>query len=146
MLGALVLASSAAGFVSSYVWGWLADRSSRIMLLLAGSLGALSMVLAIIAAVNGLANVIWVIPSILFVLMVAYQGVRQARSTYLVDISPEDRRSVNAAVVNTAIGLILLAVGAVGGALTWLGPQAALAGFAAMSLLGGLLALRLREV
>lgn len=146
MLGALVLASSASGFVSSYVWGWLADRSSRIMLLLAGSLGALSMVLAIIAAVKGLANVIWVIPSILFVLMVAYHGVRQARSTYLVDISPEDRRSVNAAVANTVIGLILLAVGAVGGALTWLGPQAALAGFAAMSLLGGLLALRLRDV
>jgi len=145
MLGGLVLASSAAGFVSSYVWGWLADRSSRIMLLLAGILGALSMVLAIIAAVNGLANVIWVIPSILFVLMVAYHGVRQARSTYLVDISPEDRRSVNAAIANTAIGLILLAVGAVGGALTWLGPQAALAGFAAMSLLGGLLALRLRD-
>ena len=58
MLGALVLASSAVGFVSFYVWGWLADRSSRIMLLLVGSLGALSMVLAIIAAVNGLANVI----------------------------------------------------------------------------------------
>ena len=146
MLGGLVLASSAAGFVSSYVWGWLADRSSRIMLLLAGSLGALSMVLAIIAAVNGLAKEVWVIPSILFVLMVAYHGVRQARSTYLVDISPEDRRSVNAAVANTVIGLILLAVGAVGGALTWLGPQAALAGFAAMSLLGGLLALRLRDV
>ncbi len=68
-------------------------------------------------------------------------GVRQMRSTYLVDNLPEGRRSVNAVVTNTAIGLILLAVGAVGGALTLLGPQVALAGFAVMSLLGGLWAL-----
>ena len=146
LLGALVLASAAAGFVSSYIWGWLADRSSRVMLFLAGVLGALSMALAIVAQALGMAADIWVIPAILFVLMVAYHGVRQARSTYLVDISPQDRRSINAAVANTAIGVILLVAGGLGGALTWLGPQAALAGFAGMSLLGGALALRLRQV
>ena len=146
MLGGLVLASSAAGFVSSYVWGWLADRSSRLMLLLAGLMGALSMVAAMAAQMAGMAGTDWVIPVILFVLMVAYHGVRQARSTYLVDISPEDRRSVNAAVANTAIGAILLLAGLLGGVLTWVGPLGALAGFAAMSLAGGLLALGLREV
>ncbi len=144
-LGALVLASSAAGFFSSYVWGWLADRSSRAMLLLAGLLGAAAMGAAMAAHLTGLSGTIWAIPAILFVLMVAYHGVRQARSTYLVDISPEDRRSVNAAVANTAIGIILLAAGALGGALTWIGPLGALAGFAAMSAAGGLLALRLTD-
>ena len=145
-LGALVLASSAAGMLSSYVWGWLADRSARVMLLAAGTLGALSMGAAIAAQRAGLAGTIWAIPLILFVLMVAYHGVRQARSTYLVDISPEERRSVNAAVANTAIGVILLAAGAFGGALTWIGPLAALTGFAGMALAGGLLALRLEDV
>lgn len=145
-LGALVVASSLAGFLSSYVWGWLADRSARVMLLLSGTFGALAMAGAMALHLAGLAGTVWAIPCVLFVLMVAYHGVRQARSTYLVDISPEDRRSVNAAVANTAIGGILLVSGAFGGALTWLGPLAALTGFAVMALGGGLLALRLRDV
>ena len=145
-LGALLLASAAAGFVSSYAWGWLADRSSRMMLLLAGMMAAAAMVAAIAVQMAGLTQVPALIPGILFVLMVAYHGVRQARSTYLVDISPEDRRTANAAVSNLAIGMILLAAGAFGGALSWVGPNGALAGFAAMSALGGVTALTLKDV
>lgn len=145
-LGALLVASAAAGFVSSYAWGWLADRSSRLMLLLAGLLGAASMAAGVAVNLAGLAQTTALIPGVLFVLMVAYHGVRQARSTYLVDISPEDRRTVNAAVANLAIGLILLLAGAFGGALSWIGPNSALIGFACMSALGGLAALGLRDV
>lgn len=145
-LGALVLASAGAGFASSYVWGWLADRSSRMMLLCAGVLAALAMASAISVQVAGMTQTPFLIPAILFVLMVAYHGVRQARSTYLVDISPESHRTANAAVANLAIGLILLAAGAFGGALSWVGPNGALTGFAVMSFLGGLAALRLKEV
>ena len=145
-LGALLVASSAAGFVSSYAWGWLADRSSRSMLLVAGLLGALAMAAGVAVNLAGWAQTTAIIPGVLFVLMVAYHGVRQARSTYLVDISPEDRRTVNSAVANLAIGIILLLAGAFGGALSWVGPNAALIGFAAMSALGGLAALGLRDV
>ncbi len=145
-LGALLVASAAAGFVSSYAWGWLADRSSRLMLLAAGMLGALAMAAGVAVNLMGLAQTTAIIPGVLFVLMVAYHGVRQARSTYLVDISPEDRRTVNAAVANLAIGIILLLAGAFGGALSWIGPNSALLGFAAMSALGGLAALGLRDV
>ncbi|QFT92562.1 Major Facilitator Superfamily protein [Roseovarius sp. THAF9] len=145
-LGALLVASSAAGFVSSYAWGWLADRSSRLMLLVAGLLGATAMAAGVAVNLAGWAQTTAIIPGVLFVLMVAYHGVRQARSTYLVDISPEDRRTVNSAVANLAIGIILLLAGAFGGALSWVGPNAALIGFAAMSALGGLAALGLRDV
>lgn len=145
-LGALLVASSAAGVVSSYAWGWLADRSSRLMLLVAGLLGALAMAAGVAVNLAGWAQTTAIIPGVLFVLMVAYHGVRQARSTYLVDISPEDRRTVNSAVANLAIGIILLLAGAFGGALGWVGPNAALIGFAAMSALGGLAALSLRDV
>lgn len=145
-LGALLVASAAAGFVSSYAWGWLADRSSRLMLLLAGLLGAAAMGAGVAVNVLGYAQVAGLIPGVLFILMVAYHGVRQARSTYLVDISEEDRRTVNAAVSNLAIGIILLLAGAMGGALSWVGPNSALLGFAAMSALGGFAALSLRDV
>ena len=145
-LGALVLASSAASFLSSYVWGRLADRSSRLVLAASGLLAALFMALAVLADLAGWARAPWVIPLVLFGLMLAYHGVRQGRSVYLVDFAPKDRRSAYAALANTSIGLLLLAVGALGGALAALGPQVALAGFAVLSLLGAALALSLDEV
>ncbi|MFW2587707.1 MFS transporter [Sagittula sp. SSi028] len=145
-LGAMLVASASASFVSSYIWGRLADRSSRWVLALSGFIAAAFMALAVALDLAGLAEPIWVIPLTLFGLMIAYKGVRQGRSTYLVDMAPEDHRSSYAALANTLIGTLLLVVGALGGALAFIGPQAALAGFAVLSVLGGMLALGLDEV
>ena len=145
-LGAMLLASSVAAFVSSYVWGRLADRDSARVLALAGGFAGLAMLAAMAAQVMRLAQVPGVIPVILFVLMLAYHGVRQARSVYLVDISDPDLRAQNAAIANTAIGGVLLLAGLLGGALSFVGPLGALAGFAAMALAGGGCALTLRRV
>ena len=145
-LGALVLASAAASFVSSFVWGRLADQSSRHVLALAGVIAALAMAGMLVLAALGLADTVWAGPAVLFVLMLAYHGVRQGRSTYLVDASPEDQRATYSAVANLSIGLILLAAGAFGGGLGTVSASLALGGFAAMALAGGLLALRLKEV
>ncbi len=145
-LGALVLASSGASFLSSYIWGRMADRHSPKVLLLAGVGAGCAMLAAIFAQGVGLASTPGVIPAILFALMLAYHGVRQARSVYLVDMSDENKRSQNAALANTAIGIILLLAGVFGGALSFIGPTGALAGFAAMAFLGGGLALTLRSV
>lgn len=146
-LGALLLASSAASFLSSYVWGRLADRSSRWVLALAGFAGAGATGLAALAGGLGwTGGAPWVAPGILFALMIAYHGVRQGRSTYLVDMAPEDARASYAALANTIIGGLLLLTGALGGALAWFGPVITLAGFAVLSALGGVLALGLNEV
>ncbi|WP_439123881.1 MFS transporter [Marivita sp.] len=145
-LGALLLASAAAAFVSSYVWGRLSDRSSRRVLFLSGLLAAVFAGLAVFAELSGVATTVWVIPVILFFFMLSYQGVRSARSVYLVDMSPEDARSSYAALANTAIGVLLLITGAFGGVLALAGPVASLTGFALLSLIGGVLALRLDEV
>ena len=145
-LGAMVLASAAAAFVSSYIWGRLSDRSSRKVLMLSGFGGAVAMLVAVAASALGWAETFGVIPAILFGLMIAYQGVRSGRSTYLVDMAPADSRSSYAALANTAIGVLLLVTGVLGGALSFVGPMAALLGFAALSALGGALALGLNEV
>ncbi len=145
-LGALVLASAAAAFAGSYVWGRLSDRSSRKVLFGAGLLGAGFAGLAVLAELSGWSARVWVVPVILFFFMLSYQGVRAARSVYLVDMAPEASRAQYAALANTAIGVLLLVTGAIGGALAMAGPVAALAGFAVLSGLGGLLALRLDEV
>jgi hypothetical protein len=142
-LGAMLLAASLAAFLGSYVWGRLADRDSRHVMLGAGCLGAAAMAAAILLHVAGLAGGI---PVALFVLMLGWNGVKQARTIYLVDISDAELRARNTALANTAIGVILLLAGLLGGALSVLGPVAALAGFAVMALAGGLLALTLRPV
>jgi hypothetical protein len=133
-LGALVLASAAASLVSSYVWGRMADWSSRRVLMATGGLGALAIGAAVGLARVGLAQTFWAMPVVLFVLMVAYHGVRQGRSTYLVDMAPEDERAAYAAVSNTVIGGILLLAGALGGGAALIGPQATLGVFALMAL------------
>lgn len=144
-LGALVIASSAASFLSSYAWGRFSDKSSRLVLATAGLVAAAAMALAIMLHLVGLSATIWAIPAALFLLMIAYHGVRQGRSTYLVDMSPEDSRAAYAATANTLIGGLLLVSGAFGGVLSFIGPVAALTGFAILAVTGGLIALGLEE-
>lgn len=144
-LGALVVASAAAEFLSSYAWGRFSDRSSRKVLIAAGALGAGAMLAAVGASALGIATTFWAMPAALFVLMIAHHGVRQGRSVYLVDIANDRNRAAYAATANTLIGGLLLISGAFGGALAFLGPNAALIGFAAMALIGSGVAFGLKE-
>ncbi|MEX5727213.1 MFS family permease [Rhodovulum iodosum] len=145
-LGAMVLASSLAGFASSFVWGRLADRSSRLVLACAGAVAALFLAGAVVLDAMGTMGTVWAAPAMLFGLMVAYQGVRLGRSTYLVDMAPSENRAVYTAVANTTVGVALLAAGAFGALASVAGPAATLAVFAAVALAGAALALALREV
>jgi sugar phosphate permease len=112
-LGALVLASALASLLSSFVWGRLSDRSSRWVLILAGCGGG-----AVLFATVGLHLAGWtsaplVLPVALFGLMIAHHGVRQGRSTHLVDMAEADQRTAFTALSNTLIGLVLIGGGAV---------------------------------
>ncbi|SFE46844.1 Major Facilitator Superfamily protein [Sulfitobacter brevis] len=145
-LGALVLASSLSSLVSSYVWGRLSDRSSRRVLILTGLVGAAALAGALALWALGLATTLWAMPLVLFVLVVAYHGVRQGRSTYLVDMAPPDQRAAYAAVANTVIGVLLLVAGAIGGGAALISPQATLVVFMLMALAASGVAYYLPEV
>ncbi len=145
-LGALVLASSLAALLSSYIWGRLADRSSRRVLIWTGIAGAASMVVTLAFAGLGLAGTIWAMPLALFGLMVAHQGVRLGRSTYLVDMATQDRRAVYTAISNTVIGVILLASGLFGALASMFGAAVTLAVFAVMAAGGAIVAHGLKEL
>ncbi len=139
-LGALVLASSLGSLVSAYVWGWLADRSSRQVLIWSGVAGAVSLVLALIIGEGGGMAVA------LFAVVVAYHGVRQGRSTYLVDMAGEDDRATFTAISNTVIGVFLLVVGGIAAGLSSVSVYLVIGVFAVMCLAGGAVALKLDEV
>lgn len=132
-LGWLLLASATASLLSSYVWGRLADRSSRKVLLLSGLGGGVALTLTIIAKSAELLNLPWLLPLLLFALMIAYGGVRLGRSVHLVDIADNNKRAVYTALSNTVIGLFLLITSLFSIIGNLYGEQVVLAVFALMS-------------
>ncbi len=145
-LGALVLASSLAGLASGYVWGRLADRSSRKVLALTALAAACALGATVAADMAGIIGKGWVLPALLFALMIAYQGVRLGRSTHLVDMATPETRATYTAVSNTAIGVLLLLGGLFGVMAEAYGPRAVLIALGGMAALAVPAALRLDEV
>lgn len=147
-LGIFMLASAAAGLLSSYVWGRLADRSSRQVLMYAAVLATLANGAAAIVALAmpGLTDSVSILPALLFVVMIAHQGVRLGRSVHVVDMADLDTRATYTALSNSVVGLLLLAGGIFGILAQWLGIGIVLALFALMAGLAVLAAFRLDEV
>ncbi|WP_207796383.1 MFS transporter [Pseudohalioglobus lutimaris] len=147
-LGLFMLASSAASLASSYVWGRLADQSSRRVLMVAAALATMANGAAACAALlmpEQLKSA-FILPVLLFVLTIAHQGVRLGRSVHVVDMADLDSRATYTALSNSVIGLILLAGGVFGVIAQWLGIGVVLALFALMAALAVLAASRLDEV
>lgn len=143
-LGALVVASSLAGFVSGWVWGKLSDYSTAIVMSVCGVGTSVTLVGAVAAQTTDLYGTLWFLPLVLFLIMVMYQGVRIARNIHLVNIAKEDTRAGYTAVSNTIIGVLLLLTGGLGLVAELTSISTTLLILAGMSLAGGLLALRLK--
>ena len=145
-LGLLVIASAGAALFSSYIWGRLADRSSRKVLIFSAISATLALVATLVLNALGLLEAVWALPAMIFALMLAYQGVRLGRSTHLVDMATRDTRAAYTALSNTIIG-ILLALGGVFSLLAeFTGVAIVIAVLAVMSGLAVFAALGLDEV
>ncbi|MCL4748255.1 MAG: hypothetical protein KJZ83_23025 [Burkholderiaceae bacterium] len=136
-LGPFMVASAAASLASTYVWGRLSDRSSRRVLMLAATLAAVANAVAafVALAMPKVLEEASLLPALLFVLMIAHQGVRLGRSVHVVDMADRDNRATYTALSNSVVGLILLAGGIFGVIAQWLGVGAVLAVFALMAAL-----------
>ncbi|MEO7941607.1 MAG: hypothetical protein ABIR55_23515 [Burkholderiaceae bacterium] len=134
-LGPFMVASAAASLASTYVWGRLADRSSRRVLMFAATLATLANAAAALVALAmpHLLTQAPLLPALLFVLMIAHQGVRLGRSVHIVDMADRDNRATYTALSNSTVGVILLAGGIFGVIAQWLGIGAVLAIFTVMA-------------
>ena len=132
-LGFLVLASALASLLSSFVWGRLSDRSSRKVLIFSALVAAVILAATSWLAFVGTLSGGYIMPVLLFGLMIAYQGVRLGRATHLVDMADQDTRAAYTALSNTIIGLLLLAGGLFSLIANWFGGEVVLAGMAGMS-------------
>jgi hypothetical protein len=146
-LGPMVMASTAAAVLSSYVWGRLSDRSSRQTLMAAGGLSAVVLLLTGLAglAFGGLGGA-WGAGLAIFAAQIAYEGVRAGRKLHLTDMVGDDYRARYTALSNTLIGVVLMAGGLFGLVADYAGPAVLLVVFAGFSVVGALIATRLNEV
>ena len=145
-LGLLVFASSAAGLLSSYFWGRLADRSSRKVLLFSGLIAGSVLLMTCFAANAELFSSVWLMPLLIFGLMLAHQGVRLGRATHLVDMADPQTRAAYTALSNTTIGILLLLASGFGLLANYFGEIVVIAVFATLSFLGAAGAYQLDEV
>lgn len=147
-LGPFMIASASASLLSTYVWGRFSDRSSRLVLMLAATLATLTNGVAafVVLAMPTVLQEASLLPPLLFVLMIAHQGVRLGRSVHVVDMADRDNRATYTALSNSMVGLILLAGGVFGVIAQWLGIGAVLAIFTSMAALAILAAGGLDDV
>lgn len=145
-LGSLVLASALAGLLSAYVWGRLSDRSSRNVLVLSGLAAGTGLAVCAGLAIIGWLHPLYALPVTIFVVMIAYQGVRLGRATHLTDMATAETRAAYTALSNTIVGVVLLAGGVFSLVAAMAGSIAVLVIMAAMSAVAAVLALGLDEV
>ncbi len=115
LFGSIMLASSIASLVSANFWGRLSDRSSKAVILSAGTTASATCLLfgGLNVFLPDLISSAWLYPVGFFVLSIAHAGIRLGRSTYLLDIAEGNQRTDYVSVSNTFVGLVLLPAGAV---------------------------------
>lgn len=107
-------AEATAALLSSIIWGKIADRSAKLTLQISGALALISCVGLLVLQTTTV-----IISALLFfTLSVAHAGVRTGRKTYSLDVKDGHERTELVGFSNTAIGMILLAFGAIYAVLT----------------------------
>lgn len=147
-LGIFIAVEGLAGLLSAPVWGYFADRSSRLVFAAScGTAGLLSLTVAIWLWLGfGPETAWWFYPLAFFGLGISHAGVRLGRKTYLVDMAEGNRRTDYVAVSNTLIGVLLLVSGLLSALAAAMSLEAAILGLSVAGLAGALLSLNWDEV
>ncbi|HET6689987.1 MAG TPA: MFS transporter [Miltoncostaeaceae bacterium] len=135
-LGAFLAASGLAAVASSPVWGRVTDRASdREVMTAAGAIGALAAAGAVVLVLAGTGGQL-AYAAIVFVAVVAQEGVRLGRKAYLVNAAPPGERPLYVALANTIMGVVMIALAVLGGIAETAGVSAAVAAVFGLSVLG----------
>lgn len=84
-------------------------------------------------------------PALFLLFNIGYAGTRLGRKTWVVDAAEGDRRTDYVSASNTLIAVMILLVGAINSPLQAWNPLVSLALYSAFCLLGGIVALRLKN-
>ena len=146
-LGLFLVASGLSALLGGRISGKFSDKSSKNTMSI-GAGAASAIILLTLAAVHfgPQTALTWILPTSFFALNLAHILVRVARKTYIVDMAESDVRTRYVGAANTLMGIILLLVGLVSGALTMWGASPALIFLALVGFAGVFAASRLPEV
>jgi len=127
-LGALIIANGLATSVSAPFWGYMGDKSSRKVMVVAATGAG---VLGLFTYVAVTREWHWVTSefglAVIFLLLnVMHSGVRLGRKVYLMDMASSENRAAYVAVSNTVVGVLMLVGGLIGLLSDWLGASAIL--------------------
>ena len=147
-LGALIIANGMASSISAPFWGYMSDKSSRQVMVVA-SMGA--GLLGVFTFLAVMLDWYWVTSEIglavIFLLLnVMHGGVRLGRKVYLVDMASGENRAAYVAVSNTVIGVMMLAGGLIGLIGDWLGAPATLMVLGLLSIMAAFYISKLPQV
>lgn len=148
LLGVFMIASSLGSALSAFFWGLLADQSSRMVMLIGGTVAS---IICIATGALGMMNdvgdtFVWLYPISFFLLSIAHAGVRIGRKTYLVDVADGNKRTDYTAVSNTLIGILLLIFGGLTALIAVLSVEIVIIFLGTMALCGSLMTFQLPEV
>jgi hypothetical protein len=146
-LGPFLVAAGLASLIGGRLWGPLADRSSRRLIAAAsGTASVIALVFLGLSQVPVLAETPWWYVGVYLLLALVHQGARLGRATYIVDLGDGGGRTDYVAVSNTAIGVLLLAVGAISSAVALFGTGRAIVLLSVAGLIGVPVSLSMPEV
>lgn len=150
-LGGYIIASGIAALIGGRIFGRLADRSSRRLMAVGAAISSATLILlvGVRGAIDFSEGSVWEAALYImtyFVLTLIHTGVRVGRKTYVVDMAEGDLRTTYVAVSNSAMGVILLGIGALSSALALVGISWALLLLATLGVLGSIISIRLPEV
>jgi hypothetical protein len=113
ILAFLIISQALSGFLSSFIWGNLADRSALLCMKIGAVIAAFASLLLLIIIVffNEFTQSPWVIVSLFFFLGIGYNGIRTGRKIYSIDISEGQQRTEFVAITNTLVGAFILIAG-----------------------------------
>ncbi|WP_166268114.1 MFS transporter [Marinobacter caseinilyticus] len=148
LLGVFLLASSLASSISASFWGWMADRSSRQVMIRGAAIASSVCLVVGLTSLATTSSLIpsWLYPLAFFALSIAHAGVRLGRKTYLVDMADGNKRTDYTAVSNTVIGLLLLVAGGLSALASLISSAAVIVMLGMMGLIGTVSAMALKEV
>ncbi len=146
-LGPFVVAAGVASLLGGRLWGPVADRSSRRLIAAAsGTASVIGLAFLALSQIPTLADLTWWYVGVYLLLALVHEGARLGRSTYVVDLGDGGGRTDYVAVSNTAMGVLLLVVGAISSAVALFGTGPAIVLLSIVGLVGVPVSLSLPEV